>query len=416
MEDLRDRLRAILAREAPLAAPRASQPLCVEPPLEALLPGRWERVGESRCFVSQHRYALDYRHGIQRLSDLAAAPASVWQPFVVGAEGEPFDPRAAAFIDTETTGLSRAAGTYCFLVGLGSFEGNAFVVRQYFMPDFGEEEALLELVAQEISPRAGLVSFNGRGFDWPLLEMRYLLARRPAPHRGEPHLDLLHASRRLWRRRLPSCALSALETELLGIQREELDVPGALIPQLYLDYVERGRTRPMAQVFYHNAMDVLSMVALAARVGAVVAHPFGEREAQDYVALGRLYLHQGDYQRAETAFRAVETDDGGEKAEARQELSFLLKRLGRLDEAMDIWWEEIEGLALYPYVELAKQFEHRLGDYEQARHLVARAIERVAAGQLPCRDPEAALRELHHRQARLNARLRTYSGEMPSAH
>lgn len=414
MRDLRDSIRAIMEREAPQEAPCRGGSLYAEPPLEDLVPGRWERGGESRCFVSEHRYLLEYRHGIQRLGDLASLPAEVWQPFVTGGEGQPFDPRAAVFIDTETTGLSRAAGTYCFLVGLGCFDGNAFVVRQYFMPDFGEEEALLELVAQEIASRAGLVSFNGRGFDWPLLEMRYLLTRRPPPHPGEPHLDLLHASRRLWRRRLPSCALGALEKEILGVEREDLDVPGALIPQLYLDYVLRARTRPMAQVFYHNAMDVLSMVALAARIGAAVFRPDAQGESDDLVALGRLYMQQGDYARAEMAFRTADAGVGG-YGEARLELSFLLKRQGRLDEAMDIWWGDLEGPALYPYVELAKQLEHRLGDYQAAERLVARAIQRVATGHLTCRDPETVLRELYHRQARLNARLLRQSGGMFSA-
>lgn len=411
--DLGERLREILSREAQATAPRVREPSRPDPPLEELVPGRWMRVGESRCFLSQHRYALDYRHGAQRLADLAAPPLDVWQPLIVGSDGAPFDPLQAVFIDTETTGLARAPGTYCFLVGLGIFEGERFVVRQYFMPDFGEEEALLDLVAQDIGPRVGLVSFNGRGFDWPLLEMRYLLARRPAPHSGEPHLDLLHASRRLWRRMLPSCALSALEIEVLGVQRDEIDVPGALIPQLYLDYVERARTRPMAHVFYHNAVDVLSMVTLAARIGAILSNPFTDRYGKDYLALGRLYAQRGEYEQAEQAFRAVESGASAEIALARRELSFLLKQLGRIDEAMDIWWGEVEGDELYPYVELAKQLEHRSANYRAARQLVARAMDRVEGACVICRDRDATMRELSHRLARLDARLSNKPGEMP---
>ena len=163
------------------------------------------------------------------------------------------------FVDTETTGLGAGAGVYAFLVGVGTFEiwpppvdaaprprplaPTHFVVRQFFMRHPGEEAALLAAVAEVVGRCRLMVTFDGRGFDLPLLRARYRQNRPllPAPHRSvelfeedRPHLDLLLPARRLWRRRLQSCRLIHLEQQILGIQRTEEDVSGALIPQLYL--------------------------------------------------------------------------------------------------------------------------------------------------------------------------------------
>ena len=91
-------------------------------------------------------------------------------------------PAKAAFIDTETTGLSLDAGTYTFLIGVGTFEEDAFVVRQFFMRNPAEE-------ARPVPPGrgrcwqgcSGIVSFNGRGFDMPLDQHRLVPAAMPLP-------------------------------------------------------------------------------------------------------------------------------------------------------------------------------------------------------------------------------------------
>ena len=60
--------------------------------------------------------------------------------FSLGEEGlrrmrfeTPFDPRRALFLDTETTGLSGGAGTVAFLVGVGRFTPEGFLLRQRIM-------------------------------------------------------------------------------------------------------------------------------------------------------------------------------------------------------------------------------------------------------------------------------------------
>ena len=400
---------------------RNDQPLAplsdaADPPLEALVDGEWVSSSGARCFVSEHLYPLGHDHGGLRLGDLHAVPIDDWAPFIIAEEGQILDPQQSIFVDIETTGLARGAGTYAFLVGLGFFEGEHFRLRQCFMPDYADEEALLDLVAEDLAHHRGLITFNGRCFDWPIIETRYVLAQREPPCGGSPHLDLLSLSRRLWRRTLPSCALASLETSVLGVRRGQDDVPGYLIPQLYQDYVRWGHTRPIARIFYHNLMDILSMVALAARAGKVIC-PSLRQEGDplcDHISLGAFYEVIGRYEDASHAYRlALEHGHSAEDiAAASKRLSALLKRLGRYDEAMEIWRARIPGDEIYPYLELAKQLEHRLREYAEARHVIQEAITWVRTRDVLLGEQERQrlMADLRHRLARVDRRLAEVNG------
>ena len=407
--DLKARLLNARSRRVSASDSRGGRRHGVEPPLESLIDGEWVTSSGCRCFVTERLYALDHEHGRQRLSEALTLPVEEWQPFAGRGNGRPFDLRQAAFIDTETTGLARGAGTYLFLVGVGVFKEQGFRIRQYFMPDYGDEEAMLDLLASDLASCQGLVSFNGRSFDWPIIEARYVLARREPPCEAEPHLDLLPLSRGLWRRVLSSCALSSLESTLLGIERSSTDVPGYLVPQLYRDYVRWGRTRPIVRVLYHNEIDVLSLVALAGRIGRLLGVPADLEDSYcDYLALGRLCERSGRTERAMRAYR-IAGERGGrwDAAVARKHLSFLFKRLGRHDEAMAIWRGALGGGEIYPYVELAKQLEHRLRNYGEARRVVLQAMALLRgrrAGVARSRS-ERLMAELEHRLARVERRL-----------
>ena len=58
-----------------------------------------------------------------------------------------------------------------------------------------------------------LVTYNGKTFDAPLIDTRFLFHRLAAPFAGLPHLDLLHPARRLWR---PPWTISVGEGEPAG--------------------------------------------------------------------------------------------------------------------------------------------------------------------------------------------------------
>jgi len=184
-------------------------------------------------------------------------------------------------LDTETTGLATAAGTMAFLVGLGWWESDRFRQAQLLLPDQPDEPALLELLEAHIPRNAWLVTYNGRGFDWPLLVARYRMARRDPPiHAG--HLDLLPFVRRVFKHRMADARLRTVESELLGVIRHE-DVDGWEIPGRYLDFLRSGSAGPLLEVVRHNREDVRSLARLLGHIDT----GFGD-------AADRAIAHPGD--------------------------------------------------------------------------------------------------------------------------
>ena len=246
--------------------------------------------------------------------------------------------------------------------------------------------------------------------------LQHVLNRRIPPDVASPHLDLLPLARRLWRRRLVSCALGSLENNLLGLQRSGADVPGYLIPQLYREYVDYGLAEPMAGVFYHNVQDVLSMVSLSAIAGQTLS-ALGNPDmapAADFLALGKLFTRLG---RHDDALRAMELAAGSgpdrdEQALALRQWSMLLKRLGKWQEAADIWEAQLGPDSLYAYEELAKYHEHQRRDPYAAAVVVRQALEQLAAQGAVLSRLEAQLYEnsFRHRLERLERRTARQDG------
>jgi uncharacterized protein YprB with RNaseH-like and TPR domain len=360
------------------------------------------------CIVVDQVYPAGYQQGQVEIGSALSHCSQT----VAGIGRDPgleaLDLQKSGFLDVETTGLAGGAGTYAFLVGIGWFEGPDFRLRQVFMRDYEEEPALISLLEETMEPLSGIVSFNGKAFDVPLLETRFILSRRRFPLSTAPHLDLLHMARRLWRLRLENCQLSTLETEILGLERHG-DVPSHLVPQLYFEYLRYGRAEPLEGVFYHNAQDILSLAALTALSCQIYDDPLCHEttHGEDLYSLGRLYSVAGLGDRAHTALRAaLETPiSEGLRWQTVHHLSFHLKRQGMWPEAVELWQlaiEENHG-RLYPFVELAKYHEHRAKDFPKAEALVLRAMDLVQASATSRGRwwAERRLEELEHRLQRV---------------
>jgi len=401
----------------PFPAPAAS-----ERPSPGRLPGAAVETPLGPAWVRTVRYPLADRPDLAVLPTVAAdaLAAAGRDPRLARA-----DPGRLAFIDTETTGLAQDTATYTFLIGVGMYEGvrpgddrqpadAAFVVRQFFMRTPVEEPAQLYLVEDLLDAASGLVTFNGRGFDLPLLQNRFTLARRPCRWLGLPHLDLLPAARRIWRGATESCRLSSLEQHVLNVQRSEEDVPGYLIPDIYRQYYLTAVVNDLlVRVFYHNLMDIVSMPLLAGRLAQLyqtddLAAKLASLSTVERLNLARAYVELGWYAAGEAAYRAaLATASAAGQIQAYRELSFLLKRLGRRDEAAVLWEEWISaapGEDLAPYIELAKHHEWHTADLMAARGWAAWALH--IAGRQPEGPARAAtLAELRHRLARLEQKL-----------
>ena len=415
-EALLSRLRRLgvvkTARQIEPPAPASTRPRHRPLSLEQLLPGgRVVDSDDGGCFVIDRVFVTDHRHGGDALADLLRSRPAAAVPYVPDARLEGLDFRDFLFLDTETTGLA-GAGTLAFMVGVAYFEarpdgGDVLVVRQYFLRDHGDERAMLRQLDGLLAERAGLITFNGRSFDVPLLDNRYLMNRLPSRLAQLPHIDLLLPARRLFRARLGSCALGALERNLLGLQRTQEDVPGALIPALYYQYLRTGEMGALASVFYHNQMDVLSMVTLAARIFRQLDTSCCD-DPLDQFSLARWQADLGLRERAERTLRASLAAEMPFETyhEGLQRLAALLKASGQRDEAVVVWQQiaHTSTSDVTAHVELAKHYEWVERDSAAALAWTERALALVARWT-PTPNARLTRAELAHRRERLARKL-----------
>jgi uncharacterized protein YprB with RNaseH-like and TPR domain len=326
------------------------------------------------------------------------------------------DPSKWLFLDTETTGLAGGTGTYAFLVGVAWWDAGGLQVEQFFMRDFTEEYSVLQELAARVAERPVLVTFNGKSFDWPLLESRFTMTRAIAAPKLAAHLDLLHPARALWKLRLTTVRLVELERHVLdaprlGWRRED-DMESALIPQYYFDYLRGGSARHLVGIVKHNQMDLRGLAALFHKINMLLSDwscSAGEVESLDLFGLSRFLQRRGDAGRAHTACaQALAIGLPADvKPKAQRELALMAKRRGEYERAAEIWQEMVadsqdavracEQLAIY-YERHAKDFRRAtefaqlaLGELRRERGLLQRVL----------RDPYAAARN-----ARLEQRFR----------
>lgn len=329
-------------------------------------------------YLIQTRYPMDYRHGKNRLSDILQYDTVIAAEVARQPSLRETSIERLIFIDTETTGLVGGAGTIAFMIGVGAFVEDSFLLRQYFLRDPSEERGMLFALQEDLESAEGLVSYNGRAFDLPLLEMRYMLGlRRHWSLSTWPQLDLLHPVRRLWRWGLPDCTLATLEKVQLDVQRTEEDVPGALIPGMYLDYLRSGDASQMARIVYHNAVDILTLVGLAAQVLDRYREDSSRLSGAEALAVARWHHEAGRVDAAETAYlRAIESSKFDVRMDALRRYTAHLKRQDRRAEAVE-GWLTLHALAPDdpgPCVELAKYYEWHAQDLAQAQQWAQEAL------------------------------------------
>jgi len=404
----------------------------------AVLGGSVVERAEGTVILVDREYRANDLHGHRRIGDVVdtllegqdalATLARAWSTVAPGAivAGAMADkprvslPAPLLFLDLETTGLFTGAGTQAFLVGCAAIEGDSIRVRQFLMPGFEHERAVLHELAGWAATHGALVTYNGKTFDVPLIETRFLFHRLPFPMAATPHLDMLHAARRLWRGRPntagpdpdeSSCSLSVLEKHLAGLHRVG-DVPGFEIPSRYFQFVRDGDARPLEAVLEHNRLDLISLAAVMARALTLIAR--GPAEASgphECYGLARLYERAGAQDDAEAALlRSIDLamrigTEPEVQGDALRRLAWLRRRAGRVHEAAETW-RQLAALPRCPGAlrreakeALAIYHEHRSRDLGTARSLVLDVLQGDLAG-----NRKAAA---EHRLRRLERKLST---------
>ena len=321
---------------------------------------------------------------------------------------EVLDAQQWLFLDTETTGLMGGTGTYPFLVGLAWWEGGGLEVEQLFMREYSEERSVLAALAERLAERPVLVTFNGKSFDWPLLETRYRMTRTIPPPAPRAHLDFLHPARNLWRLRLGSVRLSQLERHVLGWDRGA-DLVSELIPRIYFDFLRHGHAEALVPVFQHNQMDLRGLAGLSGRILSLLGEEATSQDGLELYGVSRICERRGEVKRARKLYEQsiasalpTETDRA-----ARTALARLAKRDGDFGLARELWQGTVgnsrEGYEAYE--QLAIYFEHLAREPRQALAIVREALTQLSrANQVGMIAPAAYRRtkaQFEHRLARL---------------
>jgi len=431
-----DRLRGIVQGARPSAVPVVSPGLGAAVPggrdfspagghhdtahAATVLGGSVVERGEGAVIVVDREYRANDLHGRRRIGDIVETIEQGQEALVTLARAWSTVPLPSPllFLDLETTGLFTGAGTQAFLVGCAAIDGDAIRVRQFLMPGFEHERAVLAELAAWAATHGALITYNGKTFDVPLIETRFLFHRLPFPLAETPHLDMLHAARRLWRGRPTtagpdpdesSCSLSVLEKHLAGLHRAG-DVPGCEIPSRYFQFIRDGDARPLEAVLEHNRLDLISLAAVMARALTLVGRgPLESSNPHECFGLARLYERAGAADDAEASLlRTVDLaarigTEPDVHAESLRRLAWIRRRAGRVHEAAETWRE----LAALPRCAaalrreakeaLAIYHEHRSRDLGTARSLVLDVLKDDPIGRRKA--------EAEHRLQRLERKL-----------
>ncbi len=307
------------------------------------------------------------------------------------------------FIDTETTGLG-GSGTVAFLIGCASVNAEGLEVRQYLLPDYDDEAAMLEDLLSEFSDKKTLVSYNGATFDLPLMVDRMIINRNAKKIEKKNHVDLLHSARRLFKRRLQNCKLSNIEKELLGFIRKD-DIPGYLVPSVYFEWLSSEELELMPGVLEHNRFDIVSLYFLVSHVASAYESE-GETldEIDDLHSLSKFYGRKkqvGSVVKVIDKIESIQINPLDEDILLFQAANF--KKIGNFEKAEKFWETIAYSKSKESYranIELSKLYEHRKKEIRKAIGYAQRAKEICPYGK-------SHILALDHRLERLNRKIKS---------
>lgn len=413
---INDRLKALgLVKGMEQRTPPAPKPQLYT--IDKVIPGDIVGTPLGETFSTRRTFFESYRHGNVALSE--STDLSLLAEWAHIPHLNQMDLEKILFLDTETSGLAGGTGTYAFMIGLGFFEHSNFHVVQLFMRDPSEEPATLLLFQNWLESFDCLVTFNGKSFDVPLLRTRFSMNLLPDTLANLPQVDLLHLARKIWKNRLASRALADLEIELLGVQRAEDEVPGYLIPQLYFDYLRSADARPLAGVFYHNAMDIVSMAALLSFVSRILIDPKSPLVHNlDAMSLAKMMEELGRLEDAASLYEhCIENGLPQQFLLQTLERYALMRKKQGLAQSSILLWERAASFGHLPaYVEIAKYYEHYMKDPKSALDWVIKAYRLIDQTPMPGYQRKLQMEDFNHREQRLRKKLSGQTnaeGEVP---
>jgi uncharacterized protein YprB with RNaseH-like and TPR domain len=369
-------------------------------------PGRTPSAAASRepFLARDFFYSLDGRYGRVRLGEWLNLPPDALAVISGSDAFSGVDSRRVLFFDSETTGLAGGTGTIPFMLGFGFFSEQVFQVRIFLLQDLDKEGEFLAAVDDFLRNGnfSATVTFNGKAFDFPLLETRYILQRRRLPLLDLPHLDFLFPARTLWKNTFDSRRLGYLGEMLLGLSRSD-DIDASAIPGLYFSFLRRGDFSLIEPIIEHNAMDLVGLAAVVLLGARYLDDHSLAGDEGEVLGLGLLCERAGLLEKAEAFYRIAKDVSGRSEVseQALRRLSVLLKKKKLYREALQLWEVLSSADDLQAYREISVHYEHRERDYHQAVGIVEKALGSASLSPTQRQGMEKRLQRLRQKIARL---------------
>jgi len=354
--------------------------------------------------VKDFYYAPDGRYGKVRLGDWLTLKPGALEVIAGCGEFTRVDPRKVVFFDSETTGLAGGTGTIPFMLGFGFFSEETFQVKIFILLDLDREGEFLQAVAAFLRQGgfSATVTFNGKAFDFPLLETRYILQRQRLPLLELPHLDFLFPARTIWKNTYESRKLGYLGEMLLGLSRSD-DIDASAIPALYFSFLRSRAFSLIEPVMEHNAMDLVGLAAVVL-LGVLYLddHSLAGDEGE-ILGLGMLCERAGLLEKAEGLYQIAKEVSGRSDVHtlALRRLSALMKKKKLYAEALELWLQLADASDPQAQHEISVHYEHRERDYIMALSYVEKALSGGSLSPTRQQEMEKRLKRLQQKIARL---------------
>ena len=312
---------------------------------------------------------------------------------------ETISPMKLLFFDTETTGLAGGTGTIAFMLGFGFFVEESFRVYIFLLDDLYKEGVFLNEVDRFLESHdfSGIVTYNGKSFDFPLLEARYILQRKRFPLLKLPHLDFLFPARTLWKHTYESRNLGHLGDLLLGLSRDD-DVDASQIPGMYFNYLRSRSFFSIEKVAEHNALDLVGLAALVLLAIKYQEDIAFTQDEGEILGTAKLYEKYGDFEKALQLYEFLKKSAVREEivTKAVKSLAVIKKKKQLYQEAVQLWEflshsDANDRLAVR---ELSIYFEHREKNYVKALEYVRKGLDSMELTDLQQQDFEKRLKRL----------------------
>lgn len=372
MESISDRLKSLGFK---IAADLPERKKVEKAPFEQAISGNLITNSLGNFYLREKIYPYGYQHGVITFAETSALGTIKAAARLDESVSGLYD---MVFLDTETTGLSGGSGTFAFLVGVGRFNTEGFLLKQYIISEPQEESAMLLDLENYINPDDIFVTFNGKSFDFPLLKTRFILNHLPVTFNENGHLDMLHISRKLWRKKLESCALQELEREILKVTRSADEVPGWMIPEIYFNYLRTGDTAMLNNVIYHNAVDIVSLAAVFFHVSDIFEKNVDIEELLpvELIALAKVFTDIRSNDLALLLCKKcldlpLSTD---QSISVNHNLGMYSKIKKEYKEATLYWKKAAEIGSIESCIELSMYYEHQEKNIEESLRWVLKAV------------------------------------------